>query len=242
MTAKEYTEADLCRSFAEWAKKRGWEVYPETGGADMLLVAVGDTRALVHADHAFKAGAQIRVEAKLEGNMKVLAQACALPDWKIVLVGRASVEFVEVARQLGICVVAKVKQTRVFGRKKWTIPGVGDFHIIGYVTGNPAKPVCLPPVVPDLPAGGKSPRQLTPWRLKALKMVSRLSNDGTVTSADFKELGIFRPRWVKNAWVVGCRTDDGTGVAYKAGPRINEVLEGYETVYAQLSKAGEFDR
>lgn len=234
-----YSESQLCKDFTHWISDLGWTAYPETGGWDILLSAGDDPKRLVNTtEEGFKKGSQVGVQAKLQGNLQVLAQCLAQSGAPVALVGRASEDFVAVARHIGICVVAQEKQVRVFGRKKWAANSISPFHIIGYVQGNWTPHHELPPVVPDLPAGGRSPRQLTEWRIKALKMAKKLMTGQEVTNLTFKELKLFRRRWLDNKWA---SIIDPIVAPYKyaAGPRIREVLRGYEVVYDQLDKAGE---
>jgi hypothetical protein len=63
------TEADLCAAFVtDIQKVKGWKIYPETAGFDLLLVREED-------------GAQLAIEAKLALNTKVLEQALEGLRW-----------------------------------------------------------------------------------------------------------------------------------------------------------------
>ncbi len=238
--SQKYSEADLCKEFAAWISTHRWTAYPETGGSDLRLVAGENPERLVSPRHVFIAQDQVGVQAKLVGNLQVLAQALDLTGFRAVLVGRASIDFMTVAKTLQICVFAKEKCVKIYGRKKWMSSPTSPFHTIGYVyDGGGQRFYPLPPVVPDLPAGGKSPRQLTEWRLKAFKLVKKLlDDDAVVTNATFTELGIFRPRWLKNGWVAILDTKP---VRYASGVHIMDVMEGYEAVYKQLDEGGHLD-
>lgn len=235
MTRPEYSEVQLCAEFAEWIGAYDFLVYPETGGWDLLLVATSDTTLGEHGPF-LKAGDQVGVQAKLVGNYKVLYQALDPqgPGWRAVLVGRAPKGFHLVTSHLGL--LGFVREHR---RGKTAVRYNEGFKTVGHIREHASNTrVGLPPVVPDLPAGGKSPRQLTEWRLKALKMVKKLRSGVVITNQDFKDLALFKPRWIRNGWVDVTRSV-GFPDSYTPGPAMVELLRGYEVVYDQLEKAGE---
>ena len=100
------TEAAMCAAFVEYAQGKGWLVYPETCGFDMVLVRQTD-------------GAQLAVEAKQQLNVHVLTQVVtgagrwqqdSGPDYRAVLVpvgGTAGLE--ELARVCGITVIRAMR-------------------------------------------------------------------------------------------------------------------------------------
>ena len=60
----------------------------------------------------------------------------------------------------------------------------------------------LPPIVPTTPAGEPSPMALTPWRVKALRMMARIRAREFVTSNDFRELQISPTIWRQQSWII----------------------------------------
>lgn len=91
------TEAALCQAFLRNLPPE-WIAYPETAGWDILLVhRVG--------------GWQVGIEAKLQLNAKVIAQAidglrqADGPDFRAVLVGKVVAENATIAKALGLTVI-----------------------------------------------------------------------------------------------------------------------------------------
>ena len=194
-------EAAMCESFATAAREQGWTVYPETDGWDLLLV---------------KEAIQIGVEAKLKPNMKVLAQATRClrhgsrgPHYIAVLVPYRDADFDYVLAVLGlICIVPWTKDRYagwdettgecVYLRKTgW--PRIAD--ALMYVEPiHFDEPSWVPPVMSDVPAGVKSPVQLTAWKVSALRLVARLEIRGYVTKQDFRDIGLNSSRWY-HSWL-----------------------------------------
>lgn len=216
-------EADLCRDFTEWATKKGWVVYAECGGWDLLLVRPED-------------GFQIGVEAKLSLNAKVLCQVLESddeytggPDCHAVLVPRiATVNGLSmISRRLNIVVIEGVWETE---RERWNTAR-GDFdktykasfrpdlpdrkNYRSYEYGRydgcwpercPDQRLTLPDYVPDVTGGHSAPVQLTDWKIRAIKIMIVIEKLGAVTRADFKALKIDYKRWTQ-FWL----KSDGSG-------------------------------
>lgn len=168
------TEGELCDYFSATAKVNGWDVFPEVNSWDLVLV---------------NGGVQIAIEAKLRGNIQLLAQVMnrtrnrrLCPDFRAVLVPIATTDLVDVCFYLRV--VLFTSGTRLV---------------------NPNPRFCLDPgkrlVLPSVPlqtGGGRpSPRTLSPWREKALRMCIRLRRDGFVTGQDFEELKLHRQHWIR---------------------------------------------
>lgn len=184
------TEAELCAAFTRWvtAKNGGagpqygpWQVYPETGDFDLLVVD--------------KYGRQLGIEAKLKMNAKVLVQALPAsysagrgPDWRGILVPAINPDLAELAKLHGLVVFTPMQGT----------PGT-DFTPGLYYTEmvfnawhdfNPEHRCPLPPLVPDLPAGVPAPVKLTPWKVGALKVLAHLELHGTITAHQVRDCGV----------------------------------------------------
>ncbi len=167
-----------------------WTVYPETGGWDLLLA---------HRD-----GYQLGIEAKLSLNAKVIDQALdkassywpsAGPDYRGVLVpdGKVQGHMGRIATALGIRIIP------VHVRKPGVIHHINlpDEHNSWpeWPCWCPAERVALPDYVPDVAAGCAAPVMLTPWKVKAIKLMILLERRGFVTRADMKVLQISPTRW-----------------------------------------------
>lgn len=194
------TERDLAESFAEAVRSQGWVVYPETGGYDLLLVAGSGVNCT-----GIVPGDQIGVEAKLQANLKVLEQArahirrprSAGPNFVAVLVPRAVTEFRNLADDLGLLVIEGTRRGRShpdFGPVP--LPFVPTHHRLYYPDpcSTPARPV-------DIPAGVPSPRSVTPWKVKAIRLCLLAEEKGYLTSADFRRDRVSMSRWKRNRWL-----------------------------------------
>lgn len=190
------TEAEMVACWlAEFRASRrravDWTVYPETAGWDLLLV---------HKD-----GYQVGLEAKLSLNAKVIAQALAGsdsywreegPDYRGVLVPRVGVQhnLTPICRALGLGVlIARPPERGVV--YSIGLPDQSGWSSSEWPCWLPAKRCVLPDYIPDVEAGHKSPVQLTPWKVKAIKLMILLERRGFVTRSDMKALEISPTRW-----------------------------------------------
>ncbi len=187
------TEADCCAAFIAWASGQGLVAYPETQGWDILLVA-GD-------------GTQIGVQAKLKFNIKVLQQSLddgwsfvwrdEGPDFRAVLVADDS-GCRSLCAALGLILF---EPYRIGGEGRFQ-PEFRDHHYNVPQFWNPVRRLKLPAYVPDVPAGTPAPRQLSEWKIAALRILACLEVRGFVTREDFKRYQIDPRLWVTNKWVV----------------------------------------
>jgi hypothetical protein len=231
----EVTEADLCESFRKAAEADGWDVYPETGGYDLVLVWASDAPIPRGADTP-REGDQVGVEAKLRANAEVLCQAASKskykytrlkgfvtsrgPDFRAVLVPVAGDAFKWVARELGLGIYTSRhcgEYTTRGGYQK-----ARKHVVLPYQRWEPKEKLWLPPVVPRGPGGLQSPSPLTPWRVKALMLCHRLRERGYVTGQDFKELDVSRQIWLERKWL--------KRAPYVFGERLAKYVEGGGTL------------
>ncbi len=248
-----FSEADLCQEFRAWLESRGLIVHPEVSDWDLVVVGPpGWLDGGWNHDRVFKVdrgqfvpNAQIGVQAKLVANVDVLHQALETSPGTVlrcVLVRRASPEFITLADRLGLAVAVREVRRRVWGRNKDWERAADGFYITGTMKPFPVrKPLWLPPVVTNLVAGGPSPKQLTKWRVGAIKLCSLLKTQGYLTTADFKSMGINPARW-KNVWIVaspekilyGNNTRALTKYIIKPGAVLPD--EGWDEVAATITK------
>lgn len=199
------TEADLVADFVAWVEHKGWTVYAETAGWDLLLVRPSD-------------GYQIGVEAKMQLNAHVLCQALGRheyhngakgPDSRAVLVPRKkSVNGMEtLAQYLGLVVILG-DEPRQWDKWKGPhfSPNLPDRQDWSWVADRrrgewpelcPDERCDLPDYVPDVQGGKPSPVSLTPWKVKAIKIQIVIERRGYVTRADFAALKIDPSRWTQ---------------------------------------------
>lgn len=215
-------ESELCDTLAAYARSHGWLVYPETSGWDLLLVK----------------DIQIGIQAKLKDNVDVLSQALpAGPNVRAVLVPRASKEFRKVANALGIFIIeGLVKKKDSLGRKYWTreIKNSLDSYTKKHLT-YPRNACWVPDVVVNVPAGVKSPRLVTEWKMKAVKLCLKLNECGYVTSKDFKNAGLSMIIW-KMKWLTDSGKKDGKLIKYVKRLKVKLPDELYPEIVEALSK------
>lgn len=191
-------EAELCEAFTAWAKARGYIVYPETAGWDMLLVDADDR--------------QTGIQAKMDLNLKVIAQtlgeglyreSCG-PDHRVVLVPfmREGVEPILARCGIGLFVPRSAKYTMdetKYGLKWNFDPYYGTSPLFDW---NPSKRCELPDFVPDVPAGVPSPRTLSPWKVGAMRVLAILEVQGYVTRDDVRTCQNDPRRWcASDGWL-----------------------------------------
>lgn len=226
------TEAELVATWlAQLAKanRNGkWLVYPETAGWDLLLV---------HED-----GYQLGIEAKLSLNAKVLSQALSGshswwredgPDYRAVLVpeGKCQLHMAELARALGIKVLVCRKPDPYVTYSLELPTQDHDYSSAAWPNWCPSERCKLPEYVPDVVAGVAGPVQLTPWKVKAIKLLIVLERRGYVTRADMRALKISPTRWCDH-WH-GFLTP-GPGRQYLRGDRTPDLRAQHPTNWAQI--------
>lgn len=195
MTKVFESERALCESFAEYIKPRGWEVHRETSDFDLLLVCREPG-----TNHLVQPGDIVGVQAKLRPSVEVLAQALPHwtktrgPDFHMVLVPESRGDFKDVARALRIVVADYSKTSRLGERREWRL---SHFYRHYY-----DKKPWYPDFVADVPAGVQSPRQITKWKIAAIRLCLLAEHRGWVTSLDFAKAGLFMDRWVQRTWLV----------------------------------------
>lgn len=239
------TEAELCDAFVQAAVEDGWDVYPEHGGFDLLLVWKATRlhpKRLPPGCARAPAGYQIGLEAKLRANVDVLFQGYhhtrrvrVGPDEVGVLVPKATGSFGGVAKALGL---------RVFDASHYEEPKEGwrARHTIDpapcYVEPK-LKRVRLPAVPLQGSGGQPSPRTMSKWREAALRLCILLDSKGWISGADFKAAGVDRQRWVQGGWIVAAPHlgKDGATTKYVAGDQlaISGPVVGYAAERAALA-------
>lgn len=188
------SEAELCASFAAFAKNQGWSVHPETSDFDLLLV--WDKKF----GHPQNPGDVVGVQAKMRPSLELLAQAKPLwmatsgPDFHVVVVPQASGPFLAVAQALGLSV---------------STPEYYNWNLtLGQRHHYPKRP-WYPEVPVEMEAGTPSPRSVTKWKVTAVRLCLHGIRRGFLTAADFNAFGISMGRWVQQGWIEDTGTKDG---------------------------------
>jgi hypothetical protein len=188
------TEVDLCNAFLSTVPP-SYVAYPETEGWDIVLVRKID-------------GLQIGIQAKLRMNEEVIEQTLRTtfchystgPDCRAVLVPFESQRFSTFLSYAGVVVITVVDRNDNYGNKWGVHPQLphgahrhwDEKH---WPEWFPVKRLWLPDYLPDVDAGASSPRQLSAWKIKSLKILAILEKRGFVQRGHFKALQLSPTQW-----------------------------------------------
>lgn len=238
------SEADLVAKFCELVDHRNgdaaknprvetWTAYHETAGWDLLLVSD-------------RTGAQIGVEAKLVLNAKVLEQSLPGrwadrrgPDFRAVLVPDYGLQhhLEAICQHLGIAIITVRAHQASWrpGRPHFDFrPALPDltsrFDHGDWPWWMPAERCVLPEYVPDVTGGKAAPVQLSPWKIKAIKLLIVLERRGYVTRKDMAALDISPTRWTASFYGFLARGEHG----YVRWERTPDLKAQHPTVWAQI--------
>lgn len=210
------SEAELCRAFARLAEGDGWDVWPEVGGWDLVLVATASTRTKTLSPHAKRApklvsipeGSQVGIEAKLAPSVQQVHQARQRmqlrqrPDFGVLLVPHVPLRL---SRRTAPVVDLWRDLAGALGLTLHTM-GADDTRSIASLVLREAAPeqLPLPPVKARLDdAGTPNPRAVTDWRVRALRLILRgEAQGGYLTRQDFVAERVAMARWVTRRWIV----------------------------------------
>lgn len=207
------SEALLCSAFIQWAEPQGWKTYPETCGWDMLMVRTAD-------------GAQLGVQAKLQANVKVIAQALADagrygrvgPDYRAVLVPETggTSDYRTLCRRVGVALIEAWMPTAAQIKYKVKNPPFSPKLPVPFLASKqdhrdwqehaPEERYPLPEYVPDVLPGIAGPLSLTPWKIKSIKAQIVLEKRGRIRRFEFRHLELSPSMWTQ-AWLIW--TPDG---------------------------------
>jgi hypothetical protein len=225
------SENDLCNTFIEYAKNNGYKIYCETSGFDILVV---------------KDDFQIGIQAKMRGNIEVLAQIVDWPQDSIgpniraVLIPHSTPEFKRICVALGIYIIeATRKRSRFFNLPEvWIkeiqpLPNQYDALYLRQM-----KRCWVPDINIEVPAGVKSPKLITPWKIKAVKLCMLLDEKGYLTSQDFKNVRVNMTLW-KKKWLTDSKQKEGKLTKYikKVGAKLPD--ETYPDILEAIKKLGD---
>lgn len=235
------TEAELVAAFVAkvqsyYSRDCPWTPYAETAGFDLLLQ---------HRD-----GYQLGIEAKLSLNAKVIEQAIegghcfhhhdVGPDYRGVLVpaGKVQHHLGKICKALGVGIIA----FRPDGNGTYyglSLP-CEDLGWEEWPNWCPTERCPLPDYVPDVTGGHKSPVRLTPWKIKAIKLLILLERRGYVTRRDMKALQISPSLWTDP--YVGYLHRDEANRRYVKGTRTPDLKrqhpDNWEQIEADFDKWG----
>lgn len=221
------TEAALVRDFVARVSVAGgnpWTVYAETAGWDLLLV---------HRD-----GYQVGIEAKLALNAKAIEQALsdqhssyrlAGPDYRGILVPAGKVQ-----KHLGAICTAIGVRVIPMRDDKWYFPDLPNeaSNYGAWPNWCPGERCTLPDYVPDVEGGHAAPVALTPWKIKAIKLLVLLERRGVVCRRDMNLLQISPSRWT-DAYL-GFLAHDPGRKGYVACARTPDLRAQHPVNYAEI--------
>lgn len=225
------TEADMCDSFRARARATGYEVYPEVGGWDLLLVWTGEAPAPTDACERVDTAHEYGIGTIYHAGHWRESMHEIIKDWD---------QHFEPGMQIGIQAklrpnIEVLSQTIDFHLRRThqgpdfravLVPYTSDeFNRIAtalgirvYVEDETRKVITpplvqwdlsarvpLPPIVPSWSGGGPSPRTLSAWRVGALKICAMLRAGKAVTKEDFQRVGIEIRTWVSRGWIASKR-------------------------------------
>lgn len=239
------TEAELCEDFTGGARALGWTVYPETAGFDLLLAGPDGVQIGVEA----KLRPNLAVVAQLCRHAGLRAaghRKWGAPDYLCALIGRSTADFGTVIGRLGFELVdgGAATKTRHYDDQaaEW-FQKYGRSYLASRDADPPENPWAavrpeyvalwrrfsdgtsrcdLPDFVPNLRAGVPSPLQLTPWKVKAIRLCAVLRERGWVTTADFKALDLSPTTWTRgpSSWLVDSGVREGRRSRLVARPGV----------------------
>lgn len=239
------TEAELCEDFTAGARALGWTVYPETAGFDLLLAGPDGVQIGVEA----KLRPNLAVVAQLCRHAGLRAAGhprWGAPDYLCALIGRSTPDFGTVIGRLGFELIDGGAVTKARGyddqaaewferhRRSWSggsslesfenpWAGIRPEYVQDWSRFSDGSNRCpLPDFVPDLRAGVPSPLQLTPWKVKAIRLCALLRERGWVTTADFKALDLSPTTWTRGprSWLVDSGEREGRRSRLVARPGV----------------------
>jgi hypothetical protein len=182
------TEVDLCSALIDRAAQDGWTAYPEIKGWDIILV---------------RGGIQIGIQAKLRFGAKVVAQAlqglpkiCESgekqigPHYRAIacpLTRSSNDDAYRIGRMCRLLVLDMNRSPDVGYFAHWRHmrhgPYINAVHW-RYYRWHPDATLWLPPMVPNIAAGSKSPRACGPWQLVACRVMGIVEKRGWISRMD----------------------------------------------------------
>ncbi len=261
MKALFINEADLCASFISYLPD-GWTAYPETQGFDILLSREADGLQ-IGIEAKMTLNAKVLLQA-VEGLHSTYNEGEG-PDHRAALVphGTAGADLARLALKLGVTVIEckneRLREAEIESKVarygytreqalKWlghdfrpfspdlpVMPTAYDWRN-GWKDLLPTKRLDLPEYVPDVTAGASAPMQLSPWKIKAIKIFVLLERRGYVTGMDFIELEINRQYFVQNEWIASIPMDgDKRRSKYVAGKFVPDLRRSHPVNFDQIA-------
>lgn len=191
------SEGELCDAFTAEARREGYVVHAETSGWDLLLVD--------------RDGLQVGVQAKLRPNCDVLAQAllgsadAPGPDVHAVLVPVPSPAFVAVAEELRLVIFTAADASplsmsvspairRITERDTWSPIRVTLER--AQLWQHTRRAWTAPVEILGMGGGRPGPRQITPWKIAAVRLCRLLRARGHLLREDFNAARVSITWWI----------------------------------------------
>ncbi len=220
------SESALCDEFTGLARAQGYRVFPECSGWDLLLMDP-------------TSGLQVGVQAKLKATPEVLLQALQPSDFSARGPDVHAVLVTDHLHNYAWQMIARELRLLVIAGTEWAFT---DFPVRELIEDAPRwhhrDPAWVPDFeVPGMSGGASGPRQLTPWKIAAVKLCAKLRARGYLTRADFDRANVSLQRWVyaPQPWLRGERHGKQYRYVATGHPLPDEL---YPEVAAALAAAG----
>jgi hypothetical protein len=179
-THKYRYEYEMCDEFVE-LNKADWDIYPECYGYDMLMFSKDSE-------------IQIGVQAKLKNNLQVIYQILNNvdisnrikrigPHYGAVLTPIDDNNYYHLCRRLNIIKfnIVPIKATMNY---------INNVNLDGYTILNFLERHNRPIIRLNDSPGKSSPKNLSQWRIQALKIMNKYYDQGYIISSQLRELGL----------------------------------------------------
>ena len=173
-------EKDMCDELTQRVTQNGWTVYPEQGGWDLLII---------------RNKIQVGIQAKLRPTVKLFAQAIVPedlpgPQYRAIAIGNMAykdrAEIVKVAKACGLILIDMSCH-----HEHWLSFASRDgWNKISwrYYRHFPKQLIWIPPFIPKLAAGIPAPKNVSPWKVVAVRLEFIFDEKGWVTIEDARQV------------------------------------------------------
>lgn len=214
-------ESGLCEAFLKTIPEN-WTAYAETGGFDILLAHANGVQIGIEAKLRLNA----KVICQAIDGVDSRWNAGVGPDYRAILVPAATGDMLRIARHLCLTVITVCRSEggvekgdvnyepgkpfssgRLFSDPALPIFETGIdlerlwLHRQNWFDFSPETRITLPEFVPDVEAGRPAPRQLSKWKIQALRIVLLMEQRGALSPADFRAAKISMSMWTQSHWI-----------------------------------------
>lgn len=215
------SEAEMCADFIRYVEHKGYDAYAETNGYDIFIVC-----PKTGLQFGIEAKQRLNAKVLLQAYVSQYQKNGPHPDFVAVLVPESkNKDLIELAKILQITVIvcrgkSVIQKSKITGEFRYGYKDKGGFKIHAFYPdfpdfsnskyawrnnkwfdNAPDIQMKVPDYKPDVVAGDKSPRKLSPWKVKAIKLMCILDKRGFVTSKDFKALSLNQSTFTQRGYL-----------------------------------------